>query len=140
MPTLSYVDIFAENIEALSAFYRLVFGFTDIPTVRSPSFIGLDTGQSCIGFNAKDYYAALNITPEPPPAGVKFLLTIDVDSPAEVDRLVPVAVARGAKLMKPPFQTDCDWYQAVLLDPEENVLRINYMLPPVVKVLGSTYA
>ena len=74
------------------------------------------------------------------PAGVKFLLTIDVDSPAEVDRLVPIAISRGAELMKPPFQTDCDWYQAVLLDPEKNVVRINYMLPPVLTALGPTYA
>ncbi|PYD84206.1 glyoxalase, partial [Pseudomonas syringae pv. pisi] len=44
------------------------------------------------------------------------------------DRLVPVAVAQGAKLIKEPYLTYYNWYQAVLLDPEHNVFRINVML------------
>ncbi len=47
---------------------------------------------------------------------------------AEVDRLVPLAVEQGATLIKAPYLTYYNWYQAVLLDPERNVFRINYML------------
>jgi predicted lactoylglutathione lyase len=122
MATLSYVNVFAQDIEALSGFYRDLFGFTEIPAIRSPIFVGLSTGQSCLGFNAQDAYGLLNL------AGEKFLLNIDVDSMAEVDRLVPVAVARGAAIVKPPYRTYYDWYQAVLFDPEKNVFRINHML------------
>jgi hypothetical protein len=30
-------------------------------------------------------------------------------------------------LVKAPYQTYYHWYQAVLLDPEQNVFRINFM-------------
>jgi len=128
MATLSYVNIFARDIEALSGFYRTVFGFAEIPAIRSPIFVGLDTGRSCIGFNAQDAYGLLNLSDEANPAGVKFLLNIDVDSSAEVDRLVPLAIAAGAELVKPAYETYYNWYQAVLFDPERNVFRINHML------------
>jgi predicted lactoylglutathione lyase len=128
MARLSYVNVFAQDIEALSGFYRDLFGFTEIPAIRSPIFVGLDTGKSCLGFNAQDAYGLLNLAGEANPTGVKFLLNIDVDSMAEVDRLVPVAVASGAVVVKPPYRTYYDWYQAVLLDPEKNVFRINHML------------
>jgi predicted enzyme related to lactoylglutathione lyase len=128
MATLSYVNVFAQDIEALSGFYRDLFGFTEIAAIRSPIFVGLDTGKSCLGFNAQDAYGLLNLADQANPTGVKFLLNIDVDSVAEVDRLVPVAAARGAVVVKPPYRTYYDWYQAVLLDPEKNVFRINHML------------
>jgi predicted enzyme related to lactoylglutathione lyase len=128
MATLSYVNVFAQDIEALSGFYRDLFGFTEIASIRSPIFVGLDTGKSCLGFNAQDAYGLLNLADQANPTGVKFLLNIDVDSVAEVDRLVPVAAAQGATVVKPPYRTYYDWYQAVLLDPEKNVFRINHML------------
>ena len=128
-PSLSYVNIFARDIGALSGFYRAVFGFADIPAIRSPIFVGLSTGQSCLGFNAQDAYGLLNLADQADTAGAKFLINIDVGSAAEVDRLVPVAVEHGAKLVKPAYRTYYDWYQAVLLDPEQNVFRINHGLP-----------
>ncbi|MFL1407280.1 VOC family protein [Marinobacter sp. M1N3S26] len=128
MSTLSYVNVFAEDIEALSGFYRNLFGFTDIPEIRSPIFRGLDTGRSCIGFNALDAYELLKLEDHADTKGCKFLLNIDVDSKDEVDRFVPDAVAAGATLVKEPYTTYYNWYQAVLLDPEGNVFRINHMM------------
>jgi len=128
MATLSYVNVFARDIVALSRFYQDVFGFPEIEDIRSPIFRGLDTGRSCIGFNAPDAYALLELSEFSDPRGVKFLLNIDVDSPAAVDDLVPVAVDKGATVVKEPYKTYYNWYQAVLLDPEQNVFRINHML------------
>jgi predicted enzyme related to lactoylglutathione lyase len=128
MAKLSYTNIFARDIEALSGFYRTVFGFQEIPAIRSPIFVGLDAGGTCIGFNAQDAYGLLNLGDQANPTGVKFLLNIDVDSVADVDRMVPVAVSAGAVLIKPPYKTYYNWYQAVLFDPEQNVFRINHML------------
>lgn len=125
---LSYVNIFTKDIEALSAFYRDLFGFEEIPEIRSPIFVGLKTGQSCLGFNAQEAYDLLKLSDYAQPTGVKFLLNIDVDSAEDVDRLTPLAVAKGAKLIKAPYKTYYNWYQSVLLDPEENVFRINKML------------
>ncbi|MBK3808446.1 VOC family protein [Stutzerimonas stutzeri] len=128
MSTLSYVNLFAQDIFALSAFYRDLFGFRDIPAIASPIFRGLDTGKSCIGFNAQDAYELLHLEEHADVRGCKFLLNIDVEAKEEVDRLVPIALDMGATLIKPPYETYYHWYQAVLLDPEKNVFRINYML------------
>jgi predicted enzyme related to lactoylglutathione lyase len=125
---LSYVNIFARDVVALSGFYRDVFGFEEIAEIRSPIFVGLSTGKSNLGFNAQDVYGLLNLADYANPTGAKFLLNFDVASIEEVDRLTPVAVSRGARLVKEPYRTYYNWYQSVLLDPEENVFRINKML------------
>lgn len=125
---LSYVNVFARDVVALSGFYQRVFGFAEIEAIRSPIFRGLDTGKSHLGFNALDAYELLQLSAFSDTRGIKFLLNIDVDSQAEVDRMVPVAVEAGATLVKPPYVTYYHWYQAVLLDPEGNVFRINFMM------------
>lgn len=128
MPTLSYVNVFARDVVALSGFYQKVFGFAEIEAIRSPIFRGLDTGKSCLGFNAPDAYELLGLADQSDTRGIKFLLNIDVDSQADVDTCVPRAVEAGATLIKAPYTTYYNWYQAVLLDPEGNVFRINFML------------
>ena len=128
MAHLSYVNVFARDVVALSGFYMKVFGFKEIEAIRSPIFRGVDTGKSSLGFNALDAYELLHLSEYSDTRGVKFLLNIDVDSKQDVDRMVPVAVANGATLIKPPYETYYHWYQAVLLDPEQNVFRINYMM------------
>jgi uncharacterized glyoxalase superfamily protein PhnB len=126
--TLSYVNVFARDVVALSGFYMQVFGFKEIESIRSPIFRGLDTGKSALGFNAHDAYALLELGEFAATKGIKFLLNIDVASRADVDRMVPIAVAAGARLVKAPYVTYYNWYQAVLLDPEQNVFRINFMM------------
>lgn len=128
MAYLSYVNIFAKDVVALSGFYQRVFGFPEIEAIRSPIFRGLDTGKSSLGFNALDAYDLLQLSEFSDTHGIKFLLNIDVDSQAEVDRMVPVAVDAGATLIKAPYVTYYHWYQSVLLDPEGNVFRINFMM------------
>ncbi|MFT4267231.1 MAG: VOC family protein [Xenophilus sp.] len=128
MAHLSYVNVFARDVVALSGFYQRVFGFPEIEAIRSPIFRGLDTGKSSLGFNALDAYELLHLADFSDTRGVKFLLNIDVDSREDVDRRVPVAVEAGATLVKPPYVTYYHWYQAVLLDPEGNVFRINHMM------------
>ena len=128
MAHLSYVNVFARDVVALSGFYSEVFGFPDIEAIRSPIFRGIDAGGTAIGFNALDAYELLKLQDFAETKGVKFLLNIDVDTVDEVDAMVPKAVEKGATLIKAPYRTYYDWYQAVLLDPEGNVFRINKML------------
>ncbi|RMS48905.1 hypothetical protein ALP66_05259, partial [Pseudomonas amygdali pv. photiniae] len=103
MSTLSYVNVFAQDIIVLSGFYSKLFGFSEIEAIRSPIFRGLDTGKSCIGFNALDAYELLGLDEFTGSTGCRFLLNIDVDEQCEVDRLVPQAVALGARLIKAPY-------------------------------------
>jgi len=128
MAHLSYVNVFAKDVVALSGFYQRVFGFAEIESIRSPIFRGLDTGKSSLGFNALEAYELLQLADFADTRGVTFLLNIDVDAQADVDRMVPVALAAGATLVKAPYETYYHWYQAVLLDPEQNVFRINFMM------------
>ncbi|WP_372071277.1 VOC family protein [Tistrella mobilis] len=128
MAHLSYVNVFARDVVALSGFYSEVFGFPEIEAIRSPIFRGIDAGGTAIGFNALDAYELLKLQDFADTKGVKFLLNIDVDTVDEVDAMVPKAVEKGATLIKAPYRTYYDWYQAVLLDPEGNVFRINKML------------
>src|ERR1700722_15309789 len=125
---LSYVNIFSRDVVKLSSFYSDIFGFEEIQEHRTPIFVGLRTGQSCLGFNAQDVYGLLNLTEYANPTGAKFLLNFDVESTAEVNRMTPLAVSRGARLIKEPYKTYYNWYQSVLLDPEQNVFRINKVL------------
>jgi uncharacterized glyoxalase superfamily protein PhnB len=127
MAELGYVNIFARDVVKLSGFYADVFGFEEIVASRSPIFRGLRTQKASIGFNAHDAYALLNLPEATDGEGIKAFTTFDVDSAAEVDRLTPIAVAKGATLRKAPFTTYYGWYQSVLLDPEGNAFRINFV-------------
>ena len=56
---------------------------------------------------------------------MRSMLTFNVESLAEVDRLTALAASRGAKLATAPYRTYYGAWQSVLFDPEGNVFRIN---------------
>ncbi len=125
MADLFSVQIFTRDLEALPRFYMEAFGFKEIEEARTPIARMITTGQSHIGFNAFEAYEILNLAEHAATAGVKSMLNLTVDSVAEVERLVPVCIRKGAKLVKEPYKTYYNWYQTVLFDPEMNVFRIN---------------
>ena len=106
-----------------------VFGFEELRDYRSPIFRGVRSGKYSIGINAMDAYDVLNLKNQAKTKGVKFLLNFEARSMKEVDDLTARAVKRGAQAIKEPYRTYYNWYQAVLLDPEENAFRINKVLP-----------
>jgi predicted enzyme related to lactoylglutathione lyase len=123
--TLSYVNVFVRDIEALPDFYIAVFGLTEHAERRAPIFRSLDGGGgSAIGFNAPAAYDLLGLEAGEGSA-VCFALTFDVASPDEVAAFTDKAVLHGARLVKGPFPTLYGTIQAVLTDPENNVFRIN---------------
>lgn len=126
MAELGYLNIIADDLIGLAGFYADVFGLEEIVASRSPIFRGLKTKKANIGFNAHEAYELLNLHKSNDGAGSKSFMTFDVDSVEEVDRLTPVAVKKGATLLKAPFTTYYGWYQSVLLDPEGNAFRINF--------------
>jgi predicted lactoylglutathione lyase len=127
--TLSYVNVATHDLERLPKFYMELFGFEEVREAQTSTFRALVTGKTTIGFNAASVYPSLNL-PLPPESagGAKFLLTFDVDSTAEVDRLIARAVELGARLVKAAYRTSYNFYQGVLLDPEANGFRINTVL------------
>jgi len=80
MTRLGFINVFARDITALSSFYAKSFGFTPIEEMRTPIHVALDTGGTPIGFNAYEAYPLLGLEDHQPATGVKFMLTVDVDS------------------------------------------------------------
>ena len=56
MSTLSYVNVFARDIEALSGFYRELFGFRNIPEIASPIYAKYSVG---VYYNLMDFAESL---------------------------------------------------------------------------------
>jgi predicted enzyme related to lactoylglutathione lyase len=125
LATLSYVNVFVRDIDALPDFYASLFGLEEIAEQRSGYFRALKTGATVIGFNGPEAYALLDLGERADTRGVKLFLTFDVEGPPEVSRLAEQAEALGARIVKPPYDTAYGSRQAVLVDPEDNVFRIN---------------
>lgn len=125
MAVLSYVNVFARDIEALPDFYRRLFGLEEVAEQRSPYFRALRTGASLIGFNGPEAYRLLDLEDQAEARGVRLFLTFDVEEADAVAILAGQARALGARVIKPAYDTAYGTRQAVLADPEDNVFRIN---------------
>jgi len=125
LATLSYVNVFARDIETLPDFYARLFGLEEIAEQRSAYFRALKTGASLIGFNGPQAYGLLGLEDRTEARGVKLFLTFDVEGPDAVAALTGQAQALGARVIKPAYDTAYGARQAVLADPEDNVFRIN---------------
>lgn len=128
MIRLSHINIFSRDIAALSAFYANLFDFSEVEAMRSPIYRLLDCGASQLGFNALEAYALLDLSDLSEKKGAAFILNFEVTEESEVSAVSDRAVALGAKLVKPPYVTYYGRVQAVLLDPEFNVFRLNYVV------------
>lgn len=125
MATLSYVNIFAHDLDALSGFYAGLLGLEEIVASRTPLYRGYRCGGASLGFSAMDAYDLLALDRANGP-GERNLVTFDVESQADVRRLTDAARAAGAVVIKEPFETYYGWYQSVLRDPEGNAFRLNF--------------
>jgi catechol 2,3-dioxygenase-like lactoylglutathione lyase family enzyme len=124
---LAYVNILARDVDALSRFYREVFGFAEIETHRSPIYRCLDAKGIELGFNAPLAYELLNIAPPGEArAGVATYITFEMDGDDALESALERAMTRGARVLKPPYDTYYNARQCVLEDPEGNVFRLNY--------------
>lgn len=129
---LAYVNILARDIDALSRFYALTFGFDEIEGHRSPIYRCLDAGGVELGFNAQIAYELLNLAARKPVsgAGVATYVTFECASPAGLDDICARALANGARVLKAPYDTYYNARQCVLEDPEGNVFRLNHRIGP----------
>jgi predicted enzyme related to lactoylglutathione lyase len=124
MVSLSYINLFSADIDRLAEFYSHLLSLDEIRESRSPLFRGFRTAGGSIGFSAPGAYDLLGLSPLEG-RGDQALLTFDVGSRAEVDRLTEVACATGGNLVRAPFETYYGWYQSVIRDPDGNAFRLN---------------
>ena len=130
---LAYVNLFAQDIEALSGFYIALFGFREMIGHRSPIYRCLDAGGIELGFNAHKAYELLQLSHRMPgqtPGPVSAYFTFEAASTAAVDQLAARAVELGGAVVKVPYTTYYNAHQAVLTDPENNVFRVNHRMGP----------
>ncbi len=130
---LAYANMLARDIEALSAFYARVLGFSEIPGHRSPIYVCLDAGGMELGFNAVDAYRLLAIEdrrPQDEHGPVTSYLTFELPSPDALEACVTACLACGGVMRKAPYLTYYNAWQAVLEDPEGNVFRLNHRIGP----------
>lgn len=125
MVTLSYVNIFARNMDRLAAFYSKLFDFEEIAESRTEYYRGFRCGGASLGFSTSKAYELLALRP-PTGTGETNLITFDASSAAELRKLYQAAIDGGAMSLKEPFETYYGWYQAMLRDPEGNAFRLSY--------------
>jgi len=125
MTVVSSVNIFARDLDRLTLFYADLFGLREHAEHSGAIYRALDGGGVAIGFHAAEAYALLNLDEFRSTAGVRSLLTFEVADHSAVARLTAEAVASGATVAKPPYDTFYGSRQSVLFDPEGNVFRIN---------------
>jgi uncharacterized glyoxalase superfamily protein PhnB len=126
---LSFTSFFAQDMVALSGFYRELFGLPEVQELTSPHFRGLQVGATVLGFSAAQSAYDLLELPRPSSAdpGVRTFITFELDGPGEVDAAFAAAAAAGGTVVQAPHQTYYGAWQAVLLDPEGNAFRINHL-------------
>lgn len=128
---LAYVNLFARDIERLSAFYMTLFGFDEIVAHRSPIYRCVDAGGVELGFNSGKAYELLELGRRRPLADespVTAYFTFEASSVGDVDALVARAIQLGGSLVKAAYTTYYNAHQAVLADPECNIFRINHRM------------
>jgi catechol 2,3-dioxygenase-like lactoylglutathione lyase family enzyme len=122
----SLASIVTEDIVSLAAFYAAVFDLPEVVELRSDIFRGLDVGGVTLGFSTPVVYELLAMQDWADARGTRQYLTFEVPKDEEVDRRVELALAHGARLLHPSYETYYGAYQAVLADPDGNVFRINH--------------
>jgi len=129
---LAYVNILSSDPEGLAAFYREALGFAEIEGHRSPIYRCLDAGGVELGFNADLAYDLLGIAERRPNdvSAVRVFATFEMASAEAVDQGVRRCEALGGRIVKAPYGTYYNAWQAVLEDPEGNVFRLNCRLGP----------
>jgi len=128
-------NLLCRDVQAQMQFYQAVFGFQEITASRSPIYRGLDTGGSVLGFNALEARALLNLPDAPAPAAdgmwpTTVFATFELNVPADVDVTAQRVQDHGGRLLKAPFVTYYQQWQAVVADPEGHVFRLACLVLP----------
>jgi len=130
-PAMLEISHFARDMLGLSAFYAALFEAPYIESVASPIYRALDMRGTRLAFHDFKAYALLELADRMPDAPVKLVgtyVTFNIAGKDELETRLRQAVALGAKVIKPPYVSYYNAYQAVLADPEDNVFRLNHQM------------
>lgn len=125
-----FFNLFCKDIESQMTFYKDLLGLPELTQKRSPIYRALDAGTSELGFNAQDAYALLGLTDRQPssatlPPSLTGYATFMLESAQDVDIITQKTATLMGSVLKGPYKTYYNEWQAVLCDPEKNVFRIS---------------
>lgn len=119
MTRLGSLNLAVKDLDAAAAFYSQLFGFPELTQHRAEHFRVLDANNVLLGFNdaamAADYGGVTS-------GGV--ILSFDVETRTEVERLSAAAVALGATLKVPTRDTFFGSIEARLADLDGHTFRV----------------
>jgi lactoylglutathione lyase len=119
----SFVNIFTRDIEAALGFYRDLLGFTETfrtPTQGIPEHVELRLGDSMIGLGTVEAARAVHgVEATPGSPAVQLVVWTD-----DVDAAYEKLTASGAGSLQPPHDTGNDNRNALLQDPDGNLVEI----------------
>ncbi|NLE82022.1 MAG: glyoxalase [Rhodococcus sp.] len=122
---LSFVTQVCKDMEKIATFYADLFGLEHVTELEGEHFRALRLGDTVLGFNTIVAYDLLNLPASDLDASPATFWTFEAETEDAVDVFAGKAVDAGATYLKEPFRTYYGAWQAVLLDPEANVFRIN---------------
>jgi predicted enzyme related to lactoylglutathione lyase len=125
-----YFSLFCNNIHDQLAFYLPLLGLPEAVAHRSPIYRCIHATTFEFGLHAAPAYALLGIADRAPAPlqtiPVTAYATFMMDSCAQVDALSLKATALGGRVIKAPYPTYYGQWQAVLVDPENNMFRLSF--------------
>ena len=125
-----YFSLFCKNFEAQLAYYLALLSMPEAVTHRSAIYRCIQATNFEFGFHAAPAYALLGVADRAPAmlqtSPVTGYATFMLGSCAEVDASSLKAAALGGRIIKAPYPTYYGQWQAVLLDPENNMFRLSY--------------
>ncbi len=117
------ISIICTDHVALAGFYRRAGGYAEIDAVASPIFTALATPTVALGFHAAAAYELLGLTETTSRSG-QMHVNLDAGDRAGVLDALQAFIREGATVLKKPFETYYGAFQAVIADPEGNVVRL----------------
>jgi uncharacterized glyoxalase superfamily protein PhnB len=122
--SVSYVTFLARDVAALAQFYVDALGLEEVLESRDHRYREVRGGGCMIGFATQDVRSFIKL-PEIDPVGTRSIVTFDVGTVAAVAAMAERAVAHGATLVREGQDTFFGQHQALVSDPEGNVIRFS---------------
>jgi uncharacterized protein len=122
----SLVTLGVADVEAAAAFYERL-GWTRSPASVAGEIAFFATSGAVIGlWNARSLAAEAGLPYTSPAACRGVALAINVESEAEVDRVLAFAVDAGARPLQPAHRMDWGGYSGYFADPDGNAWEVAF--------------
>jgi catechol 2,3-dioxygenase-like lactoylglutathione lyase family enzyme len=126
-PVLAYATLIVPDPARSAAFYRRALGWPEAPPSNRPdTFRRLELDGAGVAFSAPSIRELFEV-----PDAVSGFLTFDPGSAEAVASYAEALVVEGARVIQPAHETRYGSMRAILIDPDDNIVRLEHsLLPP----------